>query len=450
MKLRARKNINSVLATTVALGLLASCGSTEAQDSTSNTSDTQSEDSAEGNSLEGVEITFLNSKGEIQAGLEEMAEQFEAETGIKVDILVCGAGESPYTKVTSAYNSGAAPTMSMLDPTDIVALAGEYALDLSDEKWVSETESQNVEIDGAMYSFPFCVEGRGLIYNKAAIENTLGKDFDPNSINSYDSLKTVLEELRASGMENPVVVSKEDWSLGAHQLGYIYDTYDGTTEGSAELITKLENGELNPSDYERYNEFLDTMDLLLEYNVNKADPLGALYEQDPIFLVDEDAAFWANGSWAWANIEEAGAEKDDEYGFVPFVLGNDTEDFANNGIQAAASKHIMIDRVQTTEEEQEAAKEFLNWIVFSESGQEMLVDNCSIVPAAVNNAVEPNDPLGRDIKSRMAEGLTYSSNFIAPSDHWSVMGAAMQKYIAGKSSRDELSESLATYWTSQK
>ena len=45
-------------------------------------------------------------------------------------------------------------------------------------------------------------------------------------------------------METPVVISKEDWSLGSHQLGYIYDTYDGTTAGSAEVISKLEDGSL--------------------------------------------------------------------------------------------------------------------------------------------------------------------------------------------------------------
>ena len=97
-------------------------------------------------------------------------------------------------------------------------------------------------MDGKIYSFPFCIEGRGLIYNKTAIEDTLGTSFDPSTINSYDALKELLESLRSAGMENPVVLSKEDWSLGNHQLGFIYDTYDGTTSGSAELIDQLKSG----------------------------------------------------------------------------------------------------------------------------------------------------------------------------------------------------------------
>ena len=459
MKLRMKKFVALLSVTSLSIGLLAGCGSkTDNQPvdskNTENTTDTSDTDSAKDTDAEsdltGVEISFLNSKGEIQSALEEVATRYEAEKGVKVDIIACGAGEVPYTKITSAYNSGSAPTMAMLDTTDIVALAEEYALDLSNEKWIAECEDQVTKVNDKVYSFPFCIEGRGLIYNKTAIEKTLGTEFDASTINSYDALKSLLEDLRAKGMENPVVISKEDWSLGAHQLGFIYDTYDGTTPGSIKLLDQLKSGELAPADYDRFNQFLDTMDLLLEYNINGKDPLGALYEQDPIFLADGEAAIWANGVWAWPNIEEAGAETTDEYGFLPFVLGNDTTDFANTSIQAAPSKQVMIDNVQATKEQQEAAKEFLNWIVYSEVGQQMLVETCALIPATANNAFEPLDPLGRDIKTKLSSGNTFNSSFIAPSDHWSVMGAAMQKYIAKQSSREELTKSLADYWTAQK
>lgn len=463
--MKVKKIVALLTAATLSLGLLAGCGSSN--DNKTNTGDTNtttetetktetegSDSAAEGNTattdLAGTKISFLNSKGEIQAGLEEMAAAFEEETGISVDIMACGAGEVPYTKITSAYNSGTAPTMAMLDTTDIVALAEEYAIDLSGEKWIGEVEGQLTKVNDKVYSFPFCVEGRGLIYNKTAIEDTLGTEFDPSTINSYDALSKLLADLRTAGMENPVVISKEDWSLGAHQLGFIYDTYDGTTAGSADVIGQLQAGTLAAADYERFNQFVDTLDLLLEYNINGKDPLGALYEQDPIFLADGEAAIWANGVWAWPNLADAGAEVTDEYGFLPFVLGNDTTDFANNGIQAAASKQVMIDKVQATEQEQAAAKEFLNWIVYNENGQKMLVENCAIIPASANNSFEPVDPLGKDIKEKMTAGNVFSSSFIAPSDHWSVMGAAMQKYIAGKSSIEELGSALNSYWTSQK
>lgn len=192
------------------------------------------------------------------------------------------------------------------------------------------------------------------------------------------------------------------------------------------------------------------MDLLLEYNVNKADPLGAIYDQDPIYLADGDSAIWANGTWAWTNIADSGAENDDDYCFIPFVLGNDTNAVANTGMQASATKQVIIDKVQATEDQQNAAKEFLNWMVYNETAQKMLVEDVKIVPANANNKVEPVDPLSRDMKSKMEAGKTYSSCFVAPSDHWQVLGAAMQKYIAGESSKADLASAVDAYWQAQK
>ena len=37
----------------------------------------------------------------------------------------------------------------------------------------------------------------------------------------------------------------------------------------------------------------------------------------------------------------------------------------------------------------------------------------------------------------------------APNDHWSILGAAMQKYLADRSDRDELIESIEEYWAEQ-
>lgn len=453
-----RKNLKKaaalVLTAAMAAGVMAGCGGSGGSGTSATTAQTAGGEggavAADAGGGKAQKISFLNSKGEIQAALEDMAAAFEGKTGIQVDILACGAGEVPYTKITSMYNSGTAPTMAMLDTTDIVALAEEYALDLSDQAWIAECEDSVTKVNDKVYSFPFCIEGRGIIYNRTAIEEALGREFDADAVNSLESLQAILEELRAAGMENPVVISKEDWSLGAHQLGFIYDTYDGTTAGADEIIGKLTDGSQKAIDYDRFNQFMDTMDVLLQYNINGKDPLGALYEQDPIYLADGDAAFWLNGCWAWPNLSDSGADAEDGYGFIPWVLGSDASDFANTGIQAAASKQVMIDKKQASPEEQEAAKAFIDWIVNDAEGQRMLVEEAAVIPACKNNAVEPVDPLGKDIKAKMEEGKTFSSSFIAPGDHWSAMGAEMQKYIAGQQTREDVASALDAYWQKQK
>lgn len=401
-------------------------------------------------SLQGTKITLLNSKAEIQVALEKMSQAFEEKFGVHVEVMPVTDGDSPYTKVVSMYNSGTPPTMAILDTTDVIALAEEKAADLTGEDWNAEAEEYLTEVNGKIYSFPLCIEGRGIIYNKAVIEEALGREFDPESIRSLDEFEELLETLKEAGIEKPVSLAKEDWSLGAHHLQYIYETYDGTSEGAQGIIDEIKNGKLKLDTYGRLGEFLDMFDVLKAYNVAKGDPLGADYDEMAIDLADGKTAFWFNGNWAWPNLAEAGAEEEDDYGFLPYFLNNDTDDFANQKIQASPSKQVMVDGQMSSEKEQAAAKEFLNWIVFSEIGQQMLVKTCNVIPPFINNPYEPADPLSRDIYEKVQSGGTFNASAIVPNDHWAVLGAAMQKYLAERSDREELTESIIEYWAEQK
>ena len=400
-------------------------------------------------SLNGTKITLLNSKAEIQVALEKMGDIFEEKSGVHVEVMPVTDGDSPYTKVVSLYNSGNPPTLSILDTTDVIALAEEKGEDLTSETWTEEAEEYLTKIDGKVYSFPLCIAGRGLIYNKKVIEDALGEEFVPEAITTLDEFKALLDKLVEAGIEKPVSLAKEDWSLGAHHLQYIYETYDGTSEGAQECIEQIKDGEINLTKYDRMAEFLDMFDVLKKYNVAKGDPLGADYDEMAIDLVDGKTAIWFNGNWAWPNMEEAGAEEDDEYGFLPYFMNNDEDDFVNQKIQASPSKQVMVDGQQASETEQAAAKEFLNWIVYSEIGQQMLVKTCSIIPAFQNNPYEPSDPLARDIYEKVHNDRAFNAAAIVPNDHWSVLGAAMQKYLAGRSDREEFIESVEDYWDEQ-
>ena len=401
-------------------------------------------------SLQGTSITLLNSKAEIQSALVEMGAEFEKKSGVHVEVMPVTDGDSPYTKVVSLYNSGNPPTMSILDTTDVIALAEEKAADLSSEPWLAEAEGYLTEVNGKVYSFPLCIEGRGMIYNKSVIETALGGSFDPASIRTLDDFTALLDRLVEAGIERPVSLAMEDWSLGAHHLQYVYETYDGTSAGAAEAIELLKSGQLDLTSYDRMSQFLDMFDVLRTYNVAKSDPLGADYDEMAIDLVDGKTAFWFNGNWAWPNLEDADAEKDDEYGFLPYFMNNDPDDFVNWQIQASPSKQVMLDGVMATEQQLAAAKEFLSWIVYSEIGQQMLVKTCNIIPPFRNNPYEPSDPLSRDIYSHVHDGTAFNASAIVPNDHWSILGAAMQKYLAGRSDRAELIASIEDYWAQQK
>ena len=378
-----------------------------------------------------------------------MSAEYESRSGVHVEVMPVTDGDSPYTKVVSLYNSGNPPTMSILDTTDVIALAEEKAADLTNEPWTAEAAGYLTEVNGKIYSFPLCIEGRGIIYNRAAIEETLGEPFDPASITTLADFTALLDRLTAAGMERPLSLAKEDWSLGAHHLQYIYETYNGTSEGAQEVIGLIKSGQFDLTAYPRMNEFLDAFDVLKKYNVSAKDPLGADYDEMAIDLADGKTAFWFNGNWAWPNLSEAGAENEDAYGFLPYFMNDDPNDFVNQKIQASPSKQVMLDGQMASDKEQAAAREFLNWIVYSEIGQQMLVKTCNIIPPFQNNPYEPSDPLSRDIYAKVHEGEAFNSSAIVPNDHWAVLGAAMQKYLADRSDRQELINAIQSYWNEQ-
>ena len=151
-----------------------------------------------------------------------------------------------------------------------------------------------------------------------------------------------------------------------------------------------------------------------------------------------------------AVVKEAGAKNDDEYGFLPYFMSNDENDFANQMIQSSPSKQVMLDGQMASEKEKAEAKEFLNWIVYSEIGQQMLVKTCNVIPPFRNNPYEPEDPLSRDIYEHVQENRAFNASAIVPNDHWSILGGAMQKYLANRCDREELIGLIEDYWTEQK
>ena len=79
----------------------------------------------------------------------------------------------------------------------------------------------------------------------------------------------------------------------------------------------------------------------------------------------------------------------------------------------------------------------------------MLVKTCNLIPPFQNNPYEPLDPLSSDIYEKMRKAQVFNASAIVPNDHWAVLGAAMLKYLAGRSDREELKESVQDYWAEQ-
>ena len=419
-----RKAAAAALAAVLAAGLLAGCGGGSASGG------------SEGGSEGGAGITIFNSKMEIQDKLEEKAAQYSEEKGVPVEVYY--SSDTVAAHLATRYSSNEPYTISMVDAKDVYALAAEHALDLSDQEWVANT-TQAISVDGKVYGFPVCVEARGIIYNADAIKNATGKDFDPASIKTTDDFKAIIEECKKGGMESPVGVMKEDWSLAGHFITEVYEQHDDPDA----FIAGVKDGSIKLIEDKKFNDMMDTFDVLRENNYAKDAAISAEREVTEQKLAEGEIAFMFGGNWDWSVINAY--DYSENMGMMP--VPNNSGDGTNEKLVGGGSKYFFIDSSENTSaEQQQAAKDFLNWLANDPEGQAFVVNDCALVPSFSNNTLEVTDPLGKSVKAYAdADALIPNYNYL-PDDHYSVVGASMQKYLAGEVDRAGLADEIAAYW----
>ena len=385
-----------------------------------------------------VSITIFNSKMEIQSQLEEKAAEYAEEKGIEVEVYY--SNDTVSAHMATRYASEDPYTLAMVDAKDIYSLAPEHGIDLSDQDWVNDTEYE-IAIDDKVYGFPVSVEARGVIYNADAIKEVTGEDFDPASCKTLDGFKEVLQKLVDGGMESPVGIMKEDWSLAAHYLTEVYEEQEDTEA----YITALHAGEGDLINNEKFNSLMDTFDVLMEYNYAKDSAIAAEREVTEQKLAEGEIAFMFGGNWDWSVINAY--DYSENMGMMP--VPQNTEDGTNEKLVGGGSKYFFIDSSENTyEEQQQAAKDFLNWLVYDEAGQSFIAEDCALVPAFSNNTMEVADPLGKSVKEFADAGALIPNYNYMPDDALSITGASFQKYLAGQTDRAGFAEEIENYWKS--
>ena len=380
-----------------------------------------------------VTLTIFNSKMEIQSQMEEMAAKYSEEKGVNVEVYY--SSDTVAAHMSTKYASKDPYVLAMVDAKDIYSLGPEHAIDLSDQDWVKDT-TQAITVDGKVLGFPVCVEARGILYNGDAIKAATGKDFDPSTIKTTADFQALIDEIVAGGMALPVGLQKEDWSLGAHYLAQVYEMQQDPDA----FIAGIKDGSVSLIDDPVFNALMDTFDVLKEYNYAKDAPISAEREVTEMMLAEADLCFKFGGNWDWSNM--VGTEYTENLGMMP--VPSDLDGY-NTKLVGGGSKYFFIDN-SVSEEQQQAAKDFLNWIVYDAEGQDFLVNTCALVPAFSNITLPVSDPLGASVKSFADSGaLTGNYNYL-PDDHYAKIGASFQKYLAGEIDRAGFADEITAYW----
>lgn len=385
-----------------------------------------------------VSITIFNSKMEIQSQFEEMAEKYAEDNGINIEVYY--SNDTVAAHLATKYSSGDPYTLAMVDAKDVYSLAKDHAIDMSDQEWVKNT-NYAIGIDDQINGFPMCVEARGLIYNADAIEAITGETFNPDDYKTLDSFKELIEQLKEGGMETPTGIMKEDWSLGGHFLSQVSEEQPDVEE----FITKLHEGEADLINDEKFNSLMDFFDVMKENNYAKDSAIAAEREVTEMMLAEGEIAFMYGGNWDWSVINAY--DYTENMGMMP--IPQNTDDGTNEKLVGGGSKYFMIDSSDnTTDEQRQAALDFLEWLADSEEGQKFITEDCALVPAFSNNENEVADPLGQSVKKYADEGAMIDNYNYMPDDHISLCGAIFQKYLAGQMDRAEFATEIEDYWKS--
>ena len=384
--------------------------------------------------LAATDLTVFNSKSEIQTQFEEEAAVYSEEKGVNMEVAM--SNDPVITHMGTRYSSNNPYVLSMVDAKDIYSLTPEHGIDLADLEAAADTDYA-IEIDGKVAALPFCIEARGVMYNKTAIEEITGEDFDPASVATLDDFKALLDKLVEGGMETPVAIMKEDWSLAAHYLAQWVEEQ----EDPEAYVQALCAGEGDIINNEKFNSLMDTFDVLMEYNYAKDAAATADRNTSEDMLAWGDVAFMFGGNWDWSLIVQS--ESDCEMGMMP--VPQNTEDGSNTKLVGGGSKYFFIDS-SVSEEQQQAAKDFINWFAMDAEGQDFVSNTCALVSPYKSNTLDVSDPLSVSVKAYADAGNLIPNYNFFPDDHITKAGASMQKYLGGEIDRQGLADELTEYW----
>ncbi|MGX6445681.1 ABC transporter substrate-binding protein [Neobacillus sp. K501] len=406
----------------------------------------KSTDEANGSKDGKVNIIVTNAKGEIDAQFKQAAKDFmkaNPEINLQVNSTAVGDTLNVFDKLTS---SGKTVTLAMFEPYAAQNKYKDVGIDLSDEKWNADTDVALKDADGKVVGFPFAVEGMGLVYNEKVVEKAVGGEFDPFSINTRDKFKDLLDKIKESGVKFPVAYQSEAWSVGNHYSSLFLNQ----AENLNSYVDELKAGKEDLAKNDVWNGYYDTMDLLASKDYNKYGdrPVGQYYDAAHVAVGNGESAILFNGNWAFDSLK---ALEGSNFGFMPVPVDNNPDNELNNKIAAGPTQVFVINK-KASKEQQDAAKKFLEWLVYDEAGQDFVVNEAQIISAFKNNSNKVTNPLGIAIGNAIEQGKTvpFSTNYINASEWSTTVGPEVQKYIAKETTRADLAKYLEENFKNQK
>lgn len=458
--MKIKKLLALTLATAFVVGSFVGCGSNNTKE------ETNSNESTNG----GEEIYFLNFKPEIADVYKKVAEEYEAETGVKVKIETAASGTYEQT-LKSEIAKKDAPTIFQINGPVGYESWKDYCLDLKDTELYSHLLDKTLAVTSGegVYGIPYAVEGYGIIYNDEIMQKYLAlenKDTDIKSvedINNFDTLKAVVEDMQANKDELGIqgvfastsMAAGNAWRWETHlaNIPLYYEFKDNAEEGQDPLQVGLAAEEIEF----KYNEnYKNIYDLYTNNSVSEKGVLGNKSVDDSMaeFALG-DCVMVQNGNWAWSQINgiDGNTVKEENIKFLPIYT--DMEGEENQGLCIGTENYLAINS-QVSEEKQQASIDFINWLFTSDTGKAYVTGDLGFISPfdTFNDDEKPSDPLSKEVINWMEkdniETIKWTFQAFPSQNFKDTFAGALLEYVQGTQDWDYVVTTVKDSWKSER
>lgn len=410
-------------------------------------------------SAEAGSVYYLNFKPEVDEQWQEIAAAYTEETGVPVKVVTAASGT--YEEVLKSEIAGSdAPTLFQINGPVGYNSWKDYCMDLTDTELYKNLSDKSLAVtgsDGGVYGVPYTVESYGIIYNDEIMQKYFAMDGavvkSVDEIGSFDTLKAVVEDMQAKkddlGIDgvfaSTSLLPGEDWRWQTH-LANIPVYYEYKDKG----VTDLDDLEFTYSE-----NFKNIFDLYINNSTCAPTLLGSKAVTDSMaeFALGQ-CAMVQNGNWGWGQISgvDGNVVTEENVKFMPIYIGAAGE--ANQGL-CTGTENFWCVNSQTSEANQKATLDFVNWLISSDAGKDYMVNTLgNAAPfTTFGDDEKPQDPLAKEMFRYMENGKTSVSwNFTTfPSqDFKDDFGAALLEYCNGNMTWDEVADTVVTRWAEEK
>ena len=298
---------------------------------------------------------FLSGDANQGGGYAHMAEKYEEETGVKVEIVDI-ANDDLATKLRNAAQANDLPAIARVGAVDPVWR--NVTTDLSDITDGSEirTDLSDKDDDGNVISLPSDITAVGMFINKTLFDQAgVAYPTSEDDIWTWDEYVAAVKQVQAAtGTSYGMVMDKSSHRLKAllYEFGSDYFQADDSGEFSTNDQTKVA--------LEYFNSLNDDSFMPRSVWLSDADP-NALFKSG-------DVVSYLSGSWQIADF----AVNIADFEWASVYMPQDEERATNFGNAASI---VVFDGPQ-----EEAAHDFLKWLYEPENYTE-LSETSSFIPA---------------------------------------------------------------------